>query len=69
MPPEEAMPQMAEAQGGPMASYMNEVKELRRQMAQIPKLSKKREVTSQEIAALPQSPGRQSKLSPVFKPQ
>lgn len=54
------MPQMADASGGPMASYMREVKELRRQMAEMPKLAQKKEVSSQEIIHLPQSPGRRS---------
>ena len=60
---DEKMPEMAEAPGGPMASYMREVKELRRQMAEIPKLSNRKEIRSQEILHLPQSPGRRSKLS------
>ena len=51
---------MADASGGPMASYMREVKELRRQMADIPKLSKKMELSSQELMHLPQTPGRRS---------
>ena len=51
---------MADASGGPMASYMREVKELRRQMAEIPQLSKKKEFASHEITHLPQTPGRRS---------
>lgn len=51
---------MAEAPGGPMASYLREVKELRRQMAAIPQLSKKQKVTTEEIAHLPQTPGGES---------
>ena len=58
---EDALPRMADASGGPMASYMKEVKELRRQMADVPQLSKKREFTSQDLMHLPQSPGRRSK--------
>ena len=40
-----------------MASYLREVKELRRQMAAIPQLSKKQKVTTEEIAHLPQTLG------------
>ncbi len=64
---EEALPQMADASGGPMASYMREVKELRKQMAAIPQLSKKKEFASQELLHLPQTPGRLSKLQVTWK--
>ena len=58
---------MADASGGPMASYMREVKELRRQMAAIPQLSKKKEFASQELMHLPQTPGRMSELQVTWK--
>lgn len=51
---------MADASGGPMASYMREVKEMRRQMAEMPKLAKKKKFTSQELVHLPQTPNRRS---------
>lgn len=52
---------MADASGGPKASYMNEVNALRQQMADIPQLTKKREVTSLALVPLSQGPGRSSK--------
>jgi len=42
-----------------MASYLQEIKELRRQMAAIPQLSKKQKITTEEIAHPPQTPGRE----------
>lgn len=44
-----------------MASYMREVKELRRQMAELPQLSNKRDLHANDIVHLPQTPGCHSK--------